>query len=179
MQKNNYIGQLFLFSCCITFFCIPVRKVISSGSASKNRQEHDWLQVSWAGYITHSAEKKGFSYTYALWGFPTVIPGNRGTMPQPLQITPCHLGIVVSYSLLLSASLVRFQLWRFFRSRQKLPNVSGFFTWVKRVGKFLSMEFVATWGHPCCFHVLLWSPCPRLDIKVSIFVTGQIKKLKM
>lgn len=108
-----------------------------------------------------AAAREGFLERLRFWG----------DSPQGSQVA-CHAASVLACQLVLTgvASLVRFQFWVSSRSHPKKNKVTGLLTWVKRVGKFLSMECVALWGHPCCFHFSLWGAhtlmirCKRLPL---------------
>lgn len=146
---------------CFSIFCIPFRIVslISNGATSKGRQEHDRLQVE-MHLVSHTLSRNGWrvSLTPMMWGFPIRIPANRSSTASACHIRHCCQLFSIAQSRGLHRLSFSFEVLSVVTKNNEYDRI---LTWVKRVGKFQSMEFVTMWGHPCCFHVLLRSPCPH------------------
>lgn len=135
-------------------------------ATNKNGRECDLLQIEVSVTSHTHNEWRVFLTPTLTWGFPTRIPDKIGGTVNNL----C-LWHPVSCSLFPSLGCLRLGFsFEVSSGLAKNTECDRILTWVKRVGKFQSMEFVAIWGHPCCFHVFMQSPCPHLRLAIAIKV---------
>lgn len=138
-----------IWKCCSWWMCQWGQKtrnndikLLMNNNPAALKVEPDCLTGEISGLrhtLHHSAKSKVFLNEAA-----------RGDSPAPSLLRPASLFAFWTRMLVLlrcgaSRPWFHFEVW---------SGEHWILTLVVKVGKFLSMEFVMTWGHPCCFHAL-------------------------